>query len=155
MGAPMPCIGICQRQTAHFLFRGIEYGKIIINVILILNEKSIINIVYFHFSQSKLVKSCTVELLSWMTKIRFLPTLIYMSLFFFIKNITRKYVLVNLLLMKCILIFVSVYFLCCDTLKKNYTTTFTLIIFYDIPQIYICQSNLAAELYIALRKFFC
>ena len=45
-------------------------GKI--NIILILNEIFIINTVYFHFSQSKLVKQCFIELLNRMKKIQFL-----------------------------------------------------------------------------------
>ena len=53
-----------------------------------------------------------------MTKIQFLPALIQMNL-----TIARRYVLVNFLLMKCILIFVCVYFPYCETLKKKCTTT--------------------------------
>ena len=41
--------------------------------------------------------------------------------FFIVENIARRYVLVNFLLMKYILIFVCVYFLFCDTLKEKYT----------------------------------
>ena len=59
-----------------FLFCGFEYGKI--NIMLILNEIFIISIVYFHFSQSKIVKQCFIELLCRMTKIR----LLHMNLFF-------------------------------------------------------------------------
>ena len=47
-----------------------------INIMLILDEKFIINIVYFHFSSSKLVKQCFDELFCKMTTIWFLPTLI-------------------------------------------------------------------------------
>ena len=70
---------------------------------------------------SKLVKQCFVELLSRMIKIQFLRIIIHMNLFFFTKNIARTYILINMLLMKCILIFACMYFLYCDTLKKNYT----------------------------------
>lgn len=51
---------------------------------LILDEihVAIINIVYFNFSSSKLLKQCFVELLSRMTKNRFLPGLIQMNLIF-------------------------------------------------------------------------
>ena len=37
----------------------------------------------------------------------------------FCENIARVYVSVNLLLIKCILVFVCVYFLYCDTLKNT------------------------------------
>ena len=51
-----------------------------------------LNIVYFnHFSYSKIVEQCFVELLSRMTKIRFLPALIYMTLI--LKRIFRIKVL--------------------------------------------------------------
>ena len=53
----------------------------------------------FPFSQSKLVKQCFIELLCRMTKIWFF----HMKLFF---------------LKICVLIFVCMYFLYCDTLKK-------------------------------------
>lgn len=49
---------------------------------LILDEIAIINVVYFNFSSSKLLKQCFVELFSRMTKNRFLPGLIQMNLIF-------------------------------------------------------------------------
>ena len=58
---------------SHCLIRGFEYCRI--NVMLILDEIFIINIAYFLFSSSKLVKQCFVELLYRMTKIRFLHVL--------------------------------------------------------------------------------
>ena len=53
---------------------------------LTLDEISIINIVYFHVSLSKLVKQCFIELLSRMTKIWFLSALIQMNLIFIQKH---------------------------------------------------------------------
>ena len=85
--------------------RCFAYGKF--NVMLILDEIFIINTVYFHFTSFKLVKQYFVELLYRMTKILFSNASN--------KNIAKRYLLVNLLLMKCILIFVCVYFLYCYT----------------------------------------
>ena len=66
-----------------------------------------------------LVKQGFVELLSRMTKIRYLPTLIHMKLFFLIYR-NKAGVLVILLLTECIHIFVCVYFLHCDSMKRRH-----------------------------------
>ena len=108
-----------QYQTkSHFLIRFFENFKI--DIMLTSNKMFyILNIVCFRFSQSKLVKQFFVEYLSRLTKIRFHIVLIHMNLIF-CKDITRKDVLVNLLYMKCFLIFICVYFLYCETQKIIY-----------------------------------
>ena len=81
----------------------------------------IINIVYFHYSLSKLVNQWFLELLPRMNVYKFnffLALFIWDS--FFYENIARKFVSVNLLWTKYFLIFVCVYFLYYDTLKKVY-----------------------------------
>ena len=57
-----------------------------------------------------LVQSSRTLLLSRMTKIRILPALIHKNPFFKNKNIVRRCILVNWLLMKCIHIFVCMHF---------------------------------------------
>ena len=83
----------------------------------------IINIVYTIFL-GQLVKQCFVELLSWITNFFFFPALFipYEPISYYsnnlFENIARGYVSVNMLLMKCTLTDVCVYFLYCDTLKN-------------------------------------
>ena len=58
-------------------------------------------LVYFHSSLSNVVKKWFIELLCKNAKIRFLrPTPVFMRNYIFYKNITRMYVLVNLMLLK-------------------------------------------------------
>ena len=80
---------------------------------LILNEKFIINIVYFHFSETvfwRIILEDDNNLISSHS---------YLYEPIFLMKISQ-YMLVNSLLMKYILVFVWVYFLYYDTLKKLY-----------------------------------
>ena len=77
-------------------------------------ETFIINIVYFNFFSSKLIKQRSVELLCRM--LEWPP--------FKNKTFARKYALVNLLLIKCLPIFVYVYFLYYEPSKTVCTITF-------------------------------
>ena len=90
---------------------------------LLLNEILFINIVYFYFSKSKLVKQSFVDLLSRMTNIQFLPNLIHMNLTFFYKNIPKKVCIGQFVVNEMYYFFLFACISCIVTLWENYTTT--------------------------------
>ena len=116
------CACLSHWSSDCFLFK-----RIVSNKIAFLNKAKIILCWYrmkclswilfisiFLSPNYSVVKQCFVELLSKVTKIRYLPTFIHMKLFFLIYR-NKVGVLVVLLLTKCIHMLVCVYFLHCDS----------------------------------------